>query len=765
MPDDRNKAPGAAAAAVDKGRAHHDAGRLAEAEADYREALAAAPDNPDALFRLGGIALQQGKNARAADLIARAIAGDPGVADYHINLGIALSAQGKAKDAVAAFQQGVALAPDNAEAHYNLAICLQRIGETGDAVAAFRRAVELRPDMAAAHYNLATALKAEGRPEDAVAAFHQALALNPGHAEAHNNFGNVLRDQGKLEAAAEAYDSAIALKPDFAEAHNNRGAVLQDQGRPGDAVAALERALALKPGYAEAHFNLANARRAQGKLDNAVAAYLTAVQVRPDYASAHNNLGAVLQDQGKLAAAEAAFRKAVAARPKYADAHNNLGSALKDQGRLDEAVQSYRRAVDIDPAFDAAHSNLLYCLNYMPGLDPKAVFDAHVKWGEQHAPESLSHDRAFPNTPEAARRLRIGYVSPDFRAHPLASFFESLLAAADPAQVLNICYADVRNPDDTTAKLRHRAGAWRDIFGHTDQAVAERIRRDGIDILVDLTGHTADNRLKLFAAKPAPVQITYMGYCNTTGVRAIDYILSDHLIDPAGGDEFYSEALLRLPRSICCYTPPDYAPVVKVGAAAPGATVTFGCFNNLTKLNAEVVALWSKILGAVGDPRLVLKCKQQEDDAMRRRVCDMFRTQGIAPQRLDLRGHSAHPDLLAQYNDIDIALDPFPFAGMTTTCEALWMGVPVITLAGSNRVGRVGVSLLSAVGLQEFIAETPDAYMEIAARLAADRPRMAELKSSIRPRMAASELCDTEAMARAVEDAYRTVWRAWCAAG
>ncbi|HIC65938.1 MAG TPA: hypothetical protein EYO87_08070, partial [Paracoccus sp.] len=280
-----------------------------------------------------------------------------------------------------------------------------------------------------------------------------------------------------------------------------------------------------------------------------------------------------------------------------------------------------------------------------------------------------------------------------------------------------------------------------------------------------LTGHTADNRLKLFAAKPAPLQITYMGYCNTTGVRAIDYILSDHLIDPAGQDEFYSEKLLRLPRSICCYTSPDYAPAVKTGAATPGATVTFGCFNNLTKFNAEVVALWSKILGAAGDARLVLKCKQLGDDAMRQRVGDMFRTQGIAAERLDLRGQSAHPDLLAQYNDIDIALDPLPFAGMTTTCEALWMGVPVVTLAGGSRAGRVGVSILSAVGLEEFIAETADAYVEIAARLAADKARMAELKASIRGRMAASDLCDTEAMARAVEDAYRTIWRNWCAGG
>ena len=292
--------------------------------------------------------------------------------------------------------------------------------------------------------------------------------------------------------------------------------------------------------------------------------------------------------------------------------------------------------------------------------------------------------------------------------------------------------------------------------------MAERIRRDGIDILVDLTGHTADNLLKLFAVKPAPLQITYMGYCNTTGVRAIDYILSDHLIDPAGQDELYSEKLLRLPRSICCDTPPDYAPAVKTGAATRGATVTFGCFNNLTKFNAEVVALWSKIHGAAGDARLVLKCKQLGDDAMRQRVGDVFCTQGIAAERLDLRGQSAHADLLAQYNDIDIALAPLPFAGMTTTCEALWMGVPVVTLAGGS---RGGVIILSAVGLEEFIAETADAYLEIAARLAADKARMAELKASIRGRMAASDLCDTEAMARAVEDAYRTIWRNWCAGG
>ena len=798
MPDDDKPALGEAAAAmavVDKGRAHHDAGRLPEAETLYRQALVADPHNPDALYRLGGIALQQGRNARAVDWIAQAIALNPNIADYHMNLAIAQSALGRVNDGVAAFKCAVELAPENAEAHYNLGIGLQRIGALDEALAAFRRAVHLQPGLAAAHsslgaalrrlgrpaealvacqravdlqsgsaemqFDLANALKATGRPEEAAAALHKAVALKPGYAEAHNNLGNLLRGLGRLDDAAAAYDRAVTLKPGFTEAQNNLGAVRHDQGRPEEAVAAIERALALKPDYAEARYNLGNALRDQGKLDDAVAAFSRAVELQPDYANAHNNLGAALQDQGKLIAAEAAYRKVLAVQPDNAEAHNNLGGTLKDQGRLEAALRCFRRAIEINPAFDAAHSNLIFALPYDPRTTALALAAEHRAWAQQHE-SPIIETPSFPAGDDPQRQLRIGLVSADFYSHPETFFLEPLLSHYDRSSFEIRCYANATKNDEVTARLKGYAGAWRVVAGLSDAAFVQLVRRDAIDILIELTGHLSHNRLLAFAHRPAPIQVAWLSAVNGRGMSSLDYLITDRIHAPAGADALYVEKLIRMPDGYACYRPPDYAPAVHAAPALGSGYVTFGCFNNFAKINAQVIELWAEILRNVPNARLLMKTSALDDPVIRARLIEKFEAAGISRQRVGLAGRSPHAELLTCYSQVDISLDPFPYSGGLTTCEALWQGVPVITWPGELPQGRHSASHLSNVGLSEFIANSAAEYVALAVRWARDIPALAELRTNLRERMAHSNLCDATRFTSAFEGELRRIWRDWC---
>lgn len=754
------------ARAMDEGRAHHSAGRLPQAEAMYRHVLAAEPNNPDALYMLGGTALQQGKNALAAECFDKAITAQPDSADYHINLGIALNAQGKRKDAVAAFQSGAALAPDDAGAHYNLGIALQGVGRLDGAEAAYRRAVQLRLDHAGLHFNLGNVLRARGKLEDAAAALQKALTLKPDYAEAHNNLGNVLRGQGHLDGAVASLQKALALKPDDAPAHNNLAAVLLDQGKPGEALVALGKALALNPENAEAHFNLGNALRAQDKLDDAVAAYNRAIKLRPDYVKAHNNLGAALQNQGKLRAAEAAYREILTMQPDDAEAHNNLGGVLKDQGRLEEALPSFRRAIAIDPAFDQAHSNLIFCLPYDPRTTARELAAEQRAWAQQHERPILKSPE-FPAADDPERRLRIGLVSPDFYAHPGGFFLEPLLSRHDRSAFEILCYANSSKNDDVTARLRGHADEWRQIAGLSDAAFAQLVRRDRIDILIELSGHQADNRLLALARRPAPIQVGWLGAVNGRGMASLDYLITDSIHAPVDDDTdaLYVEQLIRLPNGYACYRPPDYAPAVREPPAIRTGHLTFGCFNNFAKINDRVIALWAKILHAVPDAHLMVKTPALKDDITRQQLVEAFAAAGISGARIDLRGPSPHAELLACYGEVDIALDPFPYSGGLTTCEALWMGVPVITWPGELAQGRHSASHLTNVGLSEFIAGSAAEYVERATRWANDIPALSALRACLRENMAISNLCDGAKFTLVFESELRRIWRQWSNAG
>ncbi len=754
-------APDSPACHSNLGEVYRMLGRLDEAEAAYRRAIELQPAFPDAYCNLAIVLTGKGRFDEAILACRRAIELRPNYAEAHSNLGAALSEMGRLEDSLAACRRALQLKPDFAEAHANLGRTLAKQGRTVEAIAAYRLALQIKPDIPEAHSNLGNALRDRGLLADAILEYRRAITIRPDFAEAHGNLGATLGDDRQFEEAIAASRQAIALKPDYPEAHHNLGVVLHEMGHLDEAIAAARRAIALRADYAQAWGNLGAALHEKGDLEAAIAAFRQALAFRPDDPVAICNLGVPLRSSGHLAEAIAAFRQALAIRPDYPDALNNLGNALKDAGRLDEALDAYRQALAANPAFSAAHSNLLFAMNYHPGLSTETVAEEHRRWDREHvAPfRSLITTHANHRAPE--RRLRIGYVSPDFRRHPVGHFLLPLLAAHDRSAFEIFCYAQVPVPDAITEKLRAHAAHWRNLTGLSAARAAECIREDRIDILVDLSGHTAHHRLDVFACKPAPIQVTWLGYPNTTGLDAMDFRLTDSHADPAGQTEhLHSERLIRLDPCAWCFLPPQSPPL---NERKPGA-VTFGCFNNFAKITGPMLSVWAQILHAVPGSRLLLKARSLTSGETRMRVLRIFGESGIAAERLELRGHDAqHQTHLALYGCVDIALDTYPYHGTTTTCEALWMGVPVITLAGKTHASRVGVSLLTNSGLPELIAHTESDYVRIATSLANDAARLSELRATLRGKMKASPLMDAPHFALKIEEAFREMWRAWCA--
>jgi predicted O-linked N-acetylglucosamine transferase (SPINDLY family) len=587
--------------------------------------------------------------------------------------------------------------------------------------------------------------------------------LKPDSPAYHSNLGNALKDLGQLDQAVAAYRTSIQLNSGYTGVHYNLGIALRGQGQIDQAVAAYRTAIQLEPRFAAAQNNLGTALKDLGQLDEAIAAYRTAIQIHPQFAEAHNNLGTALKDFGQLDEAIVSYRTAIKLNPRLAAAHNNLGTALKYVGELEQAVAAFRKAIKLNPHFAEAHSNLIFCLHHHPGYDASAIAEEAGRWNQRHA-EPLKHlIQPHGNDRSPDRRLRVGYLSADFRKHPVGRFLLPVLEHHDHAAFGIFCYADVRHGDDMTEQLRRHADQWRTIVGLGDQQVAQTVREDRIDILVDLAGHTAGNRLLVFARKPAPVQVTWLGFPDTTGLTTVDYRITDiHADPPEVGDALYSEQLIRLPRTNWVYRPPENCPAPS--ERPENDSITFGCFNNLNKVTKPMLELWGTILASVPSSSLLLKARAFASPEVQQRVRRIFQDQGIALERVELAGwEGSTADHLARYHQIAIGLDSFPYHGTTTTCEALWMGVPVITLAGQTHVSRVGVSLLTNVGLGELIADSPADYVRIAVQLANDFPRLRSLHATLRQRMERSPLMDPPLFAQNIEAAYRDMWRRWCA--
>jgi predicted O-linked N-acetylglucosamine transferase (SPINDLY family) len=742
---------------------HHQAGRLAQAEPLYRKVLSIDPNHPNALHLLGLLLAQAGDPAEGIRLMQQAADRYPNIALFHLNLGEACRRNLQNERAITHLRRAVELDPALVEAHNNLSIALLDHGDPPAAIAAAKAALARQPNFAEAHANLANALKKSGDNEAALAEYRRAIELNPAYADAYINMAAVLYQLERLNESIEACHMAMSLLPTSAQAHNNLGAALDALNRCDEAIEAYATAIRLDPKDPVAHANFAFAMARQGDLDRALDACKAAIDLKPDYADAWSYQAHVLCEKGLLGEAFESARKAVSLDPELAAAHNTMGNVLKDMGRIREAIDSYRHACHAAPEAPGYHSNLVYTLYFDPDCPPQTLLEEHLAWAHQHARPFESKIRPHTNNRDPNRRLKIGYVSPDFRAHPVGRFLLPLFQAHDHTNFEIFCYASVVRPDVFTPRLQACADVWRDVRSMTNTDLAEQIRRDQIDILIDLTMHMGANRLPLFAMKPAPVQVTYLAYAGTTGLSTIDYRLTDPYLDPPDmPQEFYTEKSFRLAHSYWCYQP-TIENLAQTPLPAPSAGhVTFGCLNNFCKLNTATLTVWEKILRKVPDSRLMLHTGAGEH---RQAVNRFFSAAGIDPQRIDFVEKLSLPRYMDQYHQMDIALDPFPYVGGTTTCDALWMGVPVVTLAGSTAISRGGVSILSNIGHPEWIADSPEQYVEIAAALASDLPRLAEIRKNLRDQLAHSPLTDASRFARDMESAYRQMWLAWCAGG
>ena len=672
---------------------------------------------------------QNGFLAEAAETTLRILARLPNHLDSLQLMGLIASQSGRDDLAVTYFGKACVLAPKSHELLCNLGEAHRRTGELAPAVAALRKAILLSPFNIEAHNNLGIALRDGGQMEEALAAFRQAVALDAGHLAAHNNLGAALLEIGHLDEAVTTFLKLIALDPNDAETLVNLGAALAKQEKFDAAIVAYHQAIALNPRLAVAHRNLGNSLEKCNRLDEAITAY----------------------------------QQALAIEPNLAEVHNNLGNAFKDCGRIDEAIAAYQRALAVFPDYADAHSNLLFGLHYSAAHNAERIFAEHFRWNLLQADRWKSRIQTYPNDRSPQRRLRIGYVSPDFRDHPVARFLLPLLEKHDKSQVEVFAYAQGLVSDQWTAWIAGCADHWRDLKHLTDDQAANLIREDGIDVLVDLALHSAGNRLLVFARKPAPVQATWLAYAGTSGLPTMDYRVSDPFLDPPGADDsVYSETTFRLPQNYWCYQQPGIDLATNPPPAVGNGFVTFGCLNNFCKVNDAVLDLWVRLLDTVPDSRLQLHAHEGEH---RRRVLEFVHVRGIDPQRVRFTPNVPFDEYFRQYNGIDIALDPFPYGGGTTTCDALWMGVPVVTLKGRTAVGRGGVSILSNIGLAELAGDSEEDYLGIAMRLACDLPHLRELRATMRERMLLSPLMDAPRFARAMEAAYREMWRIWCANG
>ena len=672
-------------------------------------------------------------------------------------------AGGQFDAAEAACRHGLEIADDPAELHHVLGLAYHGQGKLDLARLSIEQAIAHGGGTAGQFNNLGNLLQLTDRFDDAVISYRRALELDPRFTDAHYNLGKVAEELDRLEDAAAHYRDAVDCCPEYFDAHYNLGRCLKSLSRLEEAVDAYQRAVALQPASAKALNNLGNVLQDLERVDEAVDCYRRSLAVDPVYADALSNLGGALRMQYALDEAADCFRQAIAADPNHWQAHSNLAGVWKEQGDLDRAIEGYRRAMAIDPGFSKGHTNLIFAMDSNPAYDVAELQEERRRWDSAHARLLDPGDIIFENDRDPVRVLRVGYVSPDFRRHSAAYSFGPVVFGHDPAAVEVFCYSDVKKPDDMTDRFRAAAAIWRDVRGLSDEALAEQVRSDRIDILVDLPGHTADHRLLVFARRPAPIQVSGWGSATGTGLAAMDYLMSDAVVVPDDEAPLYAESIVHLP-CYMAFLPPDNAPPVSDTPAGSAGFVRFGCFNRLEKVTDQCLEVWARILRRVPGSRLVMKTKQLDDAGTRDRLHRTLAKFGVAEDRLELLGGSPREAHLASHSEIDLVLDPFPHGGGISSLEALWMGVPVVALHGRTVTGRVGASILRTIGMPGFIATDMDGYVDIASEAVGDLERLTAIRHGLRGRLAKSPIVDNRLYMHAVEHEYRRMWRTWCSA-
>jgi len=724
-------APGAAPLALDQavreGLSLHQAGRLNEAGAIYRRVLAAAPSHAEANHLLGLVLHQSGQHGEAAELIGKAVRQMPFNAAYHANLGVVLKSQNRLNEAVQSYERSLKIDPKQPQVQSNMGVALLGLGRVDDAIAAQRQAIALQPQSAGAHHHLANALATVERFEEARVSAEKAVVLQPTSPDLHYALGRILMAQEKLQEAAGSLGRAVQLRPDSV-ACATLGKVLMGLNQPVEAAASYRAALATDPDNVSLLFALGHAQVA-------------------------------ISDQS--GAAES-FGRAVELNPGNDNLYLSLGGALMASGRPEEAEAALRRAVELRADDPIARSSLLFLSNYRADAPADQITEQARAFGAI-VERSAKPRQSYANTVVPNRRLKVGMVSGDLGSSAVARFLVSVFPAIDPEKLELFCYSMLQREDHVTEQIRPSFPHWVMAKFWTDDELEAAIVRDGIDVLVDLSGHTGTLKLPVFARKPAPVTVTWLGYSGTTGLSRIDYVLGDRFVAPSSAQGQFTETIWRMPDSYLCFSPQAQAPAVSSLPALDKGLVTFGSFNNVNKLSDTTLALWARVLTAVPDSRLLLKSRPLELPKVAGKVLDILGAAGADLSRVDLVGYIAEAEgHLGSYGRVDIGLDPFPYNGTTTTCEALWMGVPVLTLRGDRFIGRVGESLLNSVGLPDWVAADEDEYVAKAAAMAADLPRLAAVRAGLRAQMAASPLCDAPRFARNFEAALRGMWEHWC---
>lgn len=775
------------------------------------------------------LALHQGGQLQeAVDAYRAILTAEPGNGAVMLNLGQALRRLGRGEESEDLYRQATEQPDSAAGAWYNLGNLFASRRDFEAAIAAFRKAIELQPEMAPAHFQLACSLRDTGNASDAMETFRTAISLDSELTSAHMNLGNLLRASGDLSGATAAHRAALALTPESWEVHYNLARALEEAGDV-KAVEHLERALDLSPQPATVHHGFADAAAARGNFASALEHYQSALALEPQRRRAQIGLGRALMRSGQREQALGEFadlsakigtdiqllselatvqwslklreepiallRRVVQLAPNNPDALVNLARALSSVWDISECVEMCERALAIVPDNNAArrlqgyalveagrandgiaaftavgepsggpNTSLLFSALYSDTMTAGEVADLHRTEGAKWPAADRSID-SYGNVTDPKRKLRIGYLSPDFKGnHPVAIFLKPLLQNHDRERFETFAYSSPDYVDETTREIAALVDHWRDVASWSNERLTAAIEADEIDILVDLAGLTAKTRVGALQARPAPVQACYIGYPHSTGLPFIDYLICDETVVLQGSEHLLVETPLRVEDCVFCFAPDDPEwPAIEPEIAAARDHVVFGSCNHVPKLTETTVSLWARILEQVPNSRLKLKAAPFADAAVRQRYRDLFAGHGIAPERIDIDGPSEFADLMATYRHIDIGLDPTPYNGGTTTYQALWMGVPVVTLAGKNFCGRMSASILGNLGLDEFITESEEEYIRTAVRLAKNAPRRAELRIGLRETIRNARSCDPAAFTANLETKFREIWRDWCA--
>ena len=732
-----------------------------EALESFDKALLLRPGFAEALNNRGSVQLALSRPKEALQSFERALTARPNYHEAQFNRGKALFALNRPVEALQSFDEVLAAKPNFAEALNDRGSTLSALNRHQEALESIGQALVLRPHYVEAFNSRGKVFGALNRPQDALASFEQALKIEPNSVEALYNRGNVLALVNRHEDALASYDRAISIRPDFVEAHNNRGNVLSVLDRPGQALASYETAVALKPDYVEGHYNRGNVLSKFNRYQEALESFDKALAVNPGYVQALINRGNVLDALNRPGQALASFDKALALKPDLAGVLNNRGNALLKLDRHELAIESYEQALAIEPN-PTYHSSLIFAFNFVPEMTLHRQQAERKRWDEMYGQTLASSIKPHNNSADPNRRLCIGYVSSHFRSQASAYAFGGVLTGHDLESFRTVCYSDTANEDDITERLRARVDRWHRTVGMSDDDLAALVRADEVDILVDCVGHMAGHRLLVFARKPAPIQVTAWGEPTGTGLKAMDYLLADPILVPASERALLAEKVVDLPNFLG-YWAPDQLPEPVAPPAVRHGYITFGSFNRHEKLKEPVLRCWAAILRALPTARLLLKWGRLAESGPGARIRAVMTEEGINPERVSLLSSTNRLDHFACYQNLDIALDPFPHGGGMTTLDALWMGVPVVTWAGRTISSRLAAANLTALELTDFIASDPESYVALAVAKASDVDGLSRLRFSLRTRLARSVIGDADRYTRAVEAAYRKMWLRWCA--